>query len=209
MKFFKNTFVLILFVILSSVFAFAQNTGGLKGKVRTPKGSGIASVSVLAKQNGREVKTTTSNAKGEFVLDGLEAGNYNIIFDKDGYSSGALYDVEVKKNKVRDLGGRLVLAIDQGTQVIIKGSVFDQDGRSVYGAKVEIERISSDGKTRKIGSGYTSQSGEFTFRSEEKAAKFRITALSKGISASKEIEVSGAAVYRLAITLKAVKSDEK
>ncbi len=138
---------------------------------------------------------------GKFVLDNLKTGVYNVVFSKNGYSSGLMYNVEVKKKKVSDLGDRLVLTVDQGTQIIIKGSVFDQNGRSVYGAKVEIEKISDGRQTRKVGSGYTSQSGEFTFRQTEGAAKFRVTATMNGVSAGKEIEVTNAAIYRLAITL--------
>ena len=118
-----------------------------------------------------------------------------------------LYNVEVKDDKVRDLGNRLILTIDQGTQVIIKGSVFDPNGRSVGGAKVEIERVMSDGSTKKAGSGYASYSGEFTFRFPEGANKFRITASAKGAKASEEVEVDSAAIYRLALTLNTEKEN--
>jgi predicted outer membrane repeat protein len=83
---------------------------------------------------------------------------------------------------------------------IYNANLFNQFGGSIYGAKVEIERISG-GSPKNVGSSYTSESGEFVFRFPEKADRFRITATAKGVSASKEIEVGGAAVYRLAITL--------
>jgi len=191
----------ILLFALSGIFAFAQETG-VKGKVRTTNGGGIASVKITARQKGEDVKSAVSDAGGKFVLDNLTPGIYNFVFSKNGFTDSLLDNVEVKKGQVRDLGERLVLGVDQGTLVIIKGSVFDQNGRSVYGAKVTIEKISGDGKARKLGSGTTSQSGEFTFRqSEGAAAKFRITATAKGISASKEVAVDIAAIYRLAITL--------
>ena len=203
-----NKFVLVILLLAVSVsVALGQETGGVKGKVRTTKGEGIASVSVTARQNSEDVKSATSDNKGNFELEGLKAGLYNIVFSKNGYSSGLMYNVEVKQKKTNNLGDRLVLTIDQGTQVIIKGTVFDQDGRSVAGAKVEIEKILSDGSTKKIGSGFTSYGGaptargEFTFKFNEGAAKFRVTASVGGASASKEVEVSNAAIYRLAITL--------
>jgi hypothetical protein len=93
------------------------------------------------------------------------------------------------------------LTVDQGTLILIKGSVFDQNGRSLYGVKVQIEKIAGDGSTRKISSGLTSQSGEFTFRQPEQPAKFRVTASAKGATASKEVNVESAGIYRLAITL--------
>lgn len=195
----------LLLSALSGTFAFAQETGGVKGKVRTTNGSGIASVKITARQQGEDIKSATSDSNGKFVLENLQPGIYNIVFTKSGFASGLMNNVEVEKRKVKDLGDRLVLGVDQGTLVIVKGSVFDQNGRSVYGAKVVIEKVSADGQTRKLGSGITSQSGEFTFRQPEGAAKFRITATAKGVSASKEISVDSAMIYRLAITLKAEK----
>ena len=201
MKFLKQSVLLASLLALASAIAFGQSTGGVKGKVRAPRGGGIAEASVTARQKGQDVKTVTTDSKGEFVLDGLESGIYNFVFTKNGFGAGTLYNIEVKKNKITSLPDRLILTTDQGTQVIVKGSVFNQDGVSLYGAKVEIERISEGGSMKKVGSGYTSESGEFTFRFPEGAAKFRITASAKGVSASKEVSVEGAAIYRLAITL--------
>ena len=203
----KRLVLLILFVAVSVGIALAQETGSVKGKVRTTKGEGIAGVSITARQNGEDVKSTTSDNKGNFQLEGLKPGVYNLVFSKNGYGSGLMYNVGVQKKKTNDLGDRLILTIDQGTQVIIKGTVFDQDGRSVAGAKVEIEKVLSDGSTQKIGTSSTSYGGEpnargeFTFKFSEGATKYRVTASVKGASASKEIEVSSAAIYRLAITL--------
>jgi hypothetical protein len=200
MKFLKQTVFLSAIIALASVVAFAQS-GGLRGKVRTTRGAGIGEATVTARLKGQDVKTVKTDAKGEFLLEGLESGLYNLVFTKDGYSSGTLYNIEVKKKKINDLGDRLILTTDQGTQVIVKGSVFNQDGMSLPGAKVEIERIAENGSGRKAGSGYTSESGEFTFRFNEGTAKFRVTASAKGVSTSKEVSVDSAAIYRLSLTL--------
>lgn len=208
MKFFSRVFLSATVLALSCGVVFAQNTGGVKGKVRNARGAGIADATVTARQKGEDVKTTRTDANGEFVLEGLESGLYNFVFTKSGFSSGTKYNVEVKKNKTTDLGDRLILTGDQGTLVIIKGSVFNQDGFGIYGAKVEIEKISDDGAGRKMGSGYTSQGGEFTFRFPEGAAKYRVTATVKGVSASKEVSVDGAAIYRLAISLELPRSEK-
>ena len=194
-------------LILSAVSLFAalgvtaQSTGGIKGKVRNTSGDGIAGVTVTVRQKSEDIKTVKTNDSGEFGFDGLEAGLYNIVFERDGYSSGVAYNVEVKKKKTTDLSGRLILRTDQGTLVIIRGSVFDSVGRSLPGAKIEVEKIGADGSTRKVGSGVSTASGEFTFRQPAGAAHYRITASLKGIKQSKEIEVGEAAVYRLAISL--------
>ncbi len=190
---------LLAFVIVPT--ADAQSTGGVKGKVRTSNGSGIAGATVTARQKGNDVRSATANSKGEFLLDGLESGLYNLVFDANGYSSGVLYNIEIKKNKVQNLGERLMLSTDRGTQVIVNGSVFYREGTSVTAAKVELESVNSDGSTKKLASGYTSSNGEFTFRMKPGNAKLRLTAKFNGAAASKEIEVSEAAIYRLAITL--------
>ncbi len=190
----------MLLLAVTAGFAAAQETG-LKGKVRDPKGDSIGGAKITARFDGKDIKSTTSDTKGGFELTGLKEGVYNLVIEKSGYSAGLLYNVEVKDKKLRDLGGRLVLTVDQGTQIIIKGSVFDPNGRSVSGAKVEVEKVSSDGSTKKVGSGNASYSGEFTFRFPEGASKYRITASAKGAKESKEVEVDSAAIYRLAITL--------
>lgn len=191
---------LILLTVIFAASAFGQG-GGLKGKVRTGKGDGIPNATITARKSGKDVRTVKSDSKGNFVLNGLESGNYNVVFDAGGYSSGVLYNVEIKNKGLRDLGDRLMLSTDQGTQVLIKGSVFYREGVSITGAKVQIERLNTDGTTKNIGSAYTNISGEFTFRQPEANAKFRITAKFKGVTGMKVVEVTNAAIYRLAITL--------
>lgn len=187
----------MLFCIASS----AQETGGVKGKVRTASGNGIAGASVSVRQNGASVKSVDADSKGDFVIDGLTPGRYNVLFDARGYSSGVLYNIEVKKKQIRDLGDRLMLTVDRGTLVIVQGSVFYKEGTSATGAKVECEEILASGSTRKIGSTYSGGDGEFTFRMREGVSKLRITASMKGSSVSKELDIDQAAIYRLAITL--------
>ncbi|MEJ7846869.1 MAG: carboxypeptidase-like regulatory domain-containing protein [Pyrinomonadaceae bacterium] len=179
---------------------FAQ-TGGLKGKVRNNSGDGIANAAVIVRREDKNIKSAKSDAKGNFLIEGLASGKYTVVFDAKGYSSGILYNVEVKDKNTRNLGDRLILAVDKGSLVIVTGSVFYREGTSVTGAKVEFERINSDGSTKSLGSGFTNVSGEFTYRQPEGPAKLRVTAKFKGASGSKEVEVDGAAIYRLAITL--------
>lgn len=189
----------LIVLAFAAVSVFAQS-GGIKGKVRNSRGSGISNASVTVRQDGKDLKTVRSDSKGNFEMQGLSSGKYNVVINADGYSSGALFNVEVKNN-TRDLGDRLILSVDQGTQVIVKGSVFFTEGTSVTGAKVEIEEVRADGSTKKLGSGYSTVSGEFTFRMPEGVSKLRVTAKYKGAAGTKDIEVGNAGIYRLAITL--------
>jgi hypothetical protein len=199
---------LALFTVFLLTPALAQSTGGVKGKVRNLRGDRIGGVTITARQNGSDIKSAKSDAKGEFVLSGLDAGFYNIVFDAKGYSTAVKNNVVVKQKKIVDLGDRLFLQIDKGTQVIVAGSVFFKDGTSVTAAKVDIDKVSSDGSTSRIGSVMTNIYGEFTFRRPEGPAKYRMTVKYKDSSASKEIEVDSAMVYRLAISLDITRQDK-
>ncbi|MEO8574701.1 MAG: carboxypeptidase regulatory-like domain-containing protein [Pyrinomonadaceae bacterium] len=191
-------FLLSAFCLLPSVFG----QGGIKGKVRNNKGSAIGGATITARLSGKDIKTVKSDAKGYFAIQGLNSGTYNIVIDADGYTAGVKFGVEIKDGSVRDMGDRLILSVDQGTQVLIKGSVFFREGTSVTAAKVEIERINEDGTTKNLGSTYTSPSGEFTFRPPAGTAKVRVTAKYKGATGSKEItDIVNAGIYRTAITL--------
>jgi hypothetical protein len=198
---------LLLTAYCSLLTAQAQS-GGLKGKVRTNSGRGIANATVAVRRDGRDVKTVTSDAKGNFTMQGLDPGRYNVVFNADGYASGVLYNVEVKNKSTRDLGERLILSVDPGSQVIVRGSVFFKEGTSVTGAEIEIERVNPDGSAKRVGSAYTNISGEFSFRQPQGAAKLRINAKYKGVSGTKEVEVDSAAIYRLAITLEISRNDK-
>lgn len=189
--------LIVLVALTASTFA---QSGGVKGKVKSNRGSGIPNATVTARQSGKDIKTVRADAKGSFQMTGLQSGVYTFVFDADGYATGSMAGVEVKGG-VRDLGDRLILLPDQGTQVIINGSVFYKEGVSLGGAKIEIERQNADGSWKKMTTMYTTIQGEFTFRQPEAAAKFRITAKYKGAEGSKELEVNTAAIYRLAITL--------
>jgi hypothetical protein len=204
----RNIILLLLlsaFCLLPSVYA----QGGIKGKVRNNKGNGIGGATISARLNGKDVKSVTADSKGNFQMEGLKAGSYNITFDADGYSMGVKYGVEIKNGSVRDLGDRLILGVDQGTQIIIKGSVFFKEGTSLTAAKVELERVNADGSTKSLGSTYSNYSGEFSFRPPSGVTKVRVTARYKGVEASKEIaDIGGAGIYRTAITLDISRSDK-
>lgn len=191
----------IALTCFSALLVLGQSTGGVRGKVRTVKGDGIANATVSARKDGNEVKSSKTDSKGNFTIEGLKPGNYNFAFEAPGYSAGVLYNVEVKRNKTEELSDRLILSADQGTLVILKGSVFDRDGRSLTAAKVELLQVNADGSTKKLASANSTYSGEFTFRRPEGAAKLRVTATYKGVSGSKDVDVESAAIYRLAVSL--------
>lgn len=200
-----------LIVILLAAGGFAQNQnradggmkgGGIKGKVRVETGT-PAGVSVLVKQGDREVARGLTDKKGEFVVSRLSPGLYGVTFKKPGLSIGTIENVEVKAGKTRSLGDNLVLTIDEGSIAFIRGSVFNEDGRSVPGVKIELARILDDGTVKKIDGRVTNETGSFVFRLTPELASYRVTAKpGNGEPVSKDVEIDGAAVYRVALTIK-------
>jgi hypothetical protein len=191
---------------LFSSAVFAQT--GIKGKIRTNSGDAIPNATVTISKEGKEIKSARSRSDGEFLISGVDPGTYSLRVDAKGYASGSLSGVEIKKDKLRDLGSRLFLRVDQGSQVILNGSVFFKEGTSVTRAKVELEAIAPDGSARRIGKTETNVSGEFTFKQPEGITKYRVTATYNGVAAVKEIDVANAAVYRVALMLDLSSTDK-
>ena len=193
---------LVLVLVAGGMSAQDRSTGGIKGKVRVETGT-PSGVSVIVRQGEREVARGVTDRNGEFVVSRLAPGRYGVTFRKPGLSVGTIEDVEVKAGKPRSLGDRLVLAIDEGSIAFIKGSVFNQDDRSVPNIRIELSKLESDGTARKIDGRLTNEIGSFVFRLTPEVARYRVTAKPNGGEAvSKDIEIDGAAIYRVALSLK-------
>ena len=201
----RNWNVLLVFLILvSSVTGFAQDrsTGGIKGKIRVETGTPNG-VSVIVRQGDREVARGVTDKKGEFTVARLAPGRYGVTLRKPGLSVGTIEDVEVRSGKTRSLGDRLVVSIDEGWIAFIRGSVFNQNDRSVPNVRIELARVESDGTARKIDGRVTNEIGSFVFRLSPEAAKYRVTAKPNGGEpVSKDVEIDGAAIYRVALSVK-------
>jgi hypothetical protein len=191
------------FLILLAVAAPAQDktTGSIKGRVRVEAGK-PSDVAVIVRQGEREITQSATNSKGEFIVSGLQPGVYSVTFRKPGLSVGTINDVEVRAGKVRTLGDRLILTVDEGSIAFLRGSVFDPAGRSVPGAKVELARVESDGSLKKLSDRVTTETGQFVFRLPPDKAQYRVTVKADGAqTATKDVEIDDAVVYRVAVTL--------
>lgn len=189
MKAFKSLITILLFFLFATI-ASGQETGGVKGKVRNEKGKKIPNVVVTLQDRGKDLKSTKTGKDGKFIIRGIKPGKYNLVFEKEGYSLGVLRNVFIKRKKTNNLKDRLILTVDDGTLVIVRGSVFNQNGLSIRGAKILIEDIGSKNKKPEIiGKGYTSQSGEFVFRFDEGIKKLKVTASAGDVSKSKELSL--------------------
>jgi len=197
-----KTIILVVGVGLCVATAAAQDKskGGIKGKIKVETGS-PSGVLVLVRQGDREVAHTTSDRNGSFSIQNLTPGVYGLTFRKTGLSVGTKENFEVKAGQSRSLD-QIFLPVDEGSITFLRGSVFDQVGRSVPNARVELARILDDGSLKKLDSRVTNQTGQFVFRLTPEPAKYRVTAKADGMQAgSKDVDVDSAAVYRLAISL--------
>lgn len=203
MKLRRTTLVTLLLLLLATLsLAQDRSTGAIKGKVKVEVGTPVG-VAVIVTQGEREVGRAVTDKNGEFVTR-VPPGIYGLTFRKSGLSVGTIENVEVKAGKTKSLGDRLVLTIDEGSIAFIRGSVFNHEGRSVPGARVELARIQEDGSARKIDGRITNETGSFVFRLMPETAKYRLTAKRSGSDAvSQDIEIDGPAVYRLALSLPA------
>ena len=195
--------LVITLLCLLSLTAVAQDKslGAIKGKVRVETGT-PAGVAVIVKQGDREVVKGVTDKKGEFVVARLAPGRYAVTFKKPGLNIGTIDDVEVKAGKTKSIGDNLMLGIDEGSIAFIRGSVFNQDGRSAPNVRVELARVMEDGTTKKIDGRVSNETGSFAFRLMPEAGKYRVTAKGgSGEPVSKDVEIDGAAVYRVALSL--------
>jgi len=205
-KFTKTLFapvVLVTMMLACAAVALAQDksSGAIKGKVRVETGT-PSGVTVVVRQGETEVTRVETRKNGEFLVSRLAPGKYGLTFRKAGLSIGTMEDVEVKAGKTRSLGDRLILTIDEGSIAFIGGSVFTADGRSVPNAKVELARVMEDGTAKKIDGRITTETGSFKFRLSPEPAKYRVSVKSGGAEpVSKDVEIDGAAVYRVALSL--------
>ena len=177
-----------------------KTVGAIKGKVRVETGT-PSGVTVVVRHGEKEVTRSTTDKSGEFLVSRLTPGTYGLTFRKPGLSIGSIEDVEVKAGKTRSLGDRLILTIDEGSIAFLSGSVFGADGRSIANAKVELSRILEDGSTKKIDGRITTETGSFRFRLGPEPAKYRVSVKTNGEPVTKDVEIDGAAVYRVALSL--------
>ena len=194
--------IFLAFLLLTGVsYAQDRSSGAIKGKVRVETGS-PSGVTVVVRQGEREVSRVATDKSGSFLAQRLPAGLYGLTFRKPGLSVGTIENVEVKAGKTRSLGDRLILTIDEGSIAFIRGSVFNEKGLSVNGAKVELAKIQEDGSAKKIDGRISNETGSFVFRLTPDLAKYRITVKpATGDPISKDVEVDGPAVYRVALSI--------
>src|SRR5688572_3228284 len=174
-----------------AVFAEAEK-GFVTGRVVDKRGKAIAGARVSVSSD--EGAGATTDADGEFRLE-LEPGQYRLQFEADGYASATIREpVTVEAGRQTKLKRRVELP-ESDTDTVVRGSVFDEMGRSIAGAKVVLERIpGADGQavTAMKRDSASDSMGLFAFRLPAGSGRYRLTATHpKFKSATVTVDVAG------------------
>ncbi|MCA1629414.1 MAG: carboxypeptidase-like regulatory domain-containing protein [Acidobacteria bacterium] len=194
--------LLMLASVASAQKKAQPTTGGVKGKVRVDSSTTPEGVRVTLRRGEEVVAHAETDRKGEFEIAGVAPGAYSLRFQKAGLQTAELKPYEIRAGKVGSLGERVFLPVDEGSIAFLKGAVFTAEGRSVGGARVELLLFKPDGTLKKIDGRVSNESGEFSFRLLPQPARYRVTAKGDGVEAAKDVQIEGAMVYRVALSLK-------
>ncbi len=194
--------LLITLLVTGVCMGQTSKPGGVKGKVRVDNSTTPEGVGVSLRQGEREVAHAETDRNGRFEIAGVVPGRYALVFRKPGLRTAEIKDYEINAGRVRSLGDRVVLPIDEGVLALLKGSVFNATGHSQSGAEVQLARVMPDGTVQKLDGRVTNALGEFSFRLLPTAARYRLTAKFGNLPAvSKEIDIEGPSVYRVGLSL--------
>jgi hypothetical protein len=210
--------LICIFILLAS-FAVAatgsqQKAGTLKGKIEDEKGRPIAGATVrIMSSRDRSVSETKTDASGAYSFEVL-ADEYTISFQAEGYQEGSLQDMqqveEGKETRVK------TIRLPKATRTsLIRGTVFDFDGRSISGARIKLIRIPTEEEQKEgkhvkgLSRDYISNiRGEFAFRLPPVRARYRITAAAPGFRPdTKEVDVNESEAVPVAMTLLPIKKE--
>ena len=124
-------------------------TSDVFGYVSDSDGNALQGVIVSIVGNSFSNRTET-NAAGYYEFTNLAAGNYALIYEKEGYRTDTL-DINLKENDVRDLG---TLTLGKTVQTTISGYVVDEDENALQGVTVTIEGGNLSDSTETNADGY-------------------------------------------------------
>jgi len=196
-------------VCLLPAIVAAQQKGTLKGKIEDHKGKPIAGAQIrVLRSRDRSSKETTTDQAGGYSFE-LEPDDYSISFDAEGFQGGSMIRMQQVEEGKETTVKTIRLDKVKARTSLIRGAVFDIDGRSLPGAKVKLIRVptAEEDKDHKhvdsLKLDYTSNSrGEFAFRVPARRARYQVTASLGGYKPeTKVVEVQEDEAVPLAFSL--------
>ncbi|MEK6304601.1 MAG: carboxypeptidase-like regulatory domain-containing protein [Acidobacteriota bacterium] len=207
MKRIVATALMVLWLVPASIAA--QQKGTLKGKIEDHKGKPIAGVEVrVLRSRDRSSLETTTDQAGLYSFE-LVPDDYSLSFDAEGFQGGSMVRMQQVEEGKETTVKTIRLDKVKARTSLIRGAVFDIDGRSLQGAKVKLVRVPTaeeDKDHKRVDSlkrDYTSNSrGEFAFRVPARRARYQVTASLGGYKPeTKVVEVHEDEAVPLAFSL--------
>lgn len=200
-----RTLAAIALTLALAITAAAQAKGTITGRVVTGRGKSLAGASVRAVTlAGDEAAVVTTDWKGVFRLE-VMPGDYRLEFEAVGHTRATLRDV-VRAEAGRETKVKRKVALpDKDDGSLIRGSVFREDGRSLPGARVVIERVvsqASPNATAFVLQAVSDRMGLFAFKVPAGEHRYVITASRPGFRAqTTTVDVSGGETVNVALKL--------
>lgn len=177
-----------------------NQSGGLRGQVRTRKGRPLAGVTIRATSKQRQYETTSA-AQGEFSFTELVPDEYIMAFVKSGYKTFTTRPLTVTPGEMVRLRKPIEMAEEDAPYSVIRGAVLQGPGFTLPNAIVLLERI--DGRRKTKMETISHEGGEFAFRLRAESATYRVTARADGFEpATLEITIENDEVRNVVLNLK-------
>ena len=121
---------------------FGQSTGGILGKVVDEQGGVLPGVSVIVKGPGAPV-TVYTDARGEFRVTNIDAGNYTLTVSLQGFSTVNRENVVVQIGKNSELTIPMKLSAVAATVTVTGEAPILETKRVATGAQISQQELSS------------------------------------------------------------------
>ncbi|GAA4341770.1 TonB-dependent receptor [Mucilaginibacter gynuensis] len=116
-------FLPLIIMLFYSSLTYAQITGRLSGTVTDDKGNAVEGVAIILIQTGQGAST---NAKGQYTIEKLKAGAYNVRVSAIGYKP-AMLKTTIRDNQQTILPVNIETDVNTLTEVGITGKHYNPD----------------------------------------------------------------------------------
>ena len=142
--------LVISFVALSGA-AYAQTTGSIEGTVRDTSGALVPKASVVAvNQDTKDRRATTSNGQGDFSIQAIQPGTYDLTVTSKGFDAYRVAGIEVHPGDHQNVA-KIALKIGEiSTEIVVDatsaGVALDSPEKSYLITAEDIKRLSTVGR---------------------------------------------------------------
>src|SRR5688572_15476126 len=100
----RKFFAILLTCAATSLFTYAQTTGGLSGVVKDQNGALVQGCNVTVKNLATNLsRNAVANDNGFWTITQLPVGSYSVTYEKEGFKKSVIQSTEVEASVVRSL----------------------------------------------------------------------------------------------------------